>query len=116
VSDEKAVVLTIVGVLVLILGLTWIIQGNDFFLYKVFAPRYEQVRRQTFEQTKSYRQGMVQELQNMQFAYLKADKDHQEALADLILHRAADVPEETLTPELNAFIHKLRQQKVEAGR
>lgn len=47
---------------ILLLGLIWIFQGNDFFLYRTFAPKYEKVRRQTFEQTKSYNQGMIQEL------------------------------------------------------
>ena len=56
----------IIAFFVLMFGLTWAVQGNDFFMYKVFAPKYEQVRRTTFEQSKAYNQGMVQELQNMQ--------------------------------------------------
>lgn len=94
-----------------ILTLTWIAQGNDFFLYRTFAPKYEQVRRETFEQTKSYRQGMIQELQNMQFQYEQADEAHKDALKSLILHRAADVPEDVLTPSLNAFISELRRTR-----
>lgn len=38
-------VAVILGVLLVILGLTWLFQGNDFFMYKVFAPRQEAVRR-----------------------------------------------------------------------
>ena len=53
--------------IILLLGLGWLVTGNDFFLFKVFAPKYEQVRRETFEQSKAYNQGMIQELQNMQF-------------------------------------------------
>lgn len=100
--------------LVAILTLTWILQGNDFFLYKVFAPKYEQVRRETFERTKSYKQGMIQELQNMQFEYIKADKEHQAALADIILRRAADFGDENLPPDLRAFIQQLRRERMEA--
>jgi hypothetical protein len=50
------------GALLGILGLTWVFQGNDFFLTRFFAPKYEQVRRETFENSKAYRDGMVQEL------------------------------------------------------
>lgn len=72
--------------------LGWLTQGNQFFMYKFFAPKQEQVRREVFEQSKAYRQGMVQELQNMQFEYVKASKDGKEAMRSIILHRAADVP------------------------
>ena len=98
--------------LVCILGLGWLGQGNDFFMYKFFAPKQEAVRRQVFEQTKSYNQGMIQELQNMEFEYVKADKEHQAALADLILHRAADYPEESMPPDLQSFIRDLKRDRM----
>jgi hypothetical protein len=101
------------GVVVGVLALTWVIQGNDFFLYRTFAPKYEATRRETFEQSKAYRQGMVQELQNMQFEYVKASSDSKAALASIILHRAADVDETTLPADLRQF---LRQLKAEKGR
>ena len=98
-----------VAVIVLALGLGWVLQGNDFFLYKAFAPRYEQVRRETFEQSHAYRQGMIQELQNMQFQYIQADPAHRAGLASIILHRVDDVPDaETLPRSLQSFIGCLR--------
>ena len=101
-----------VGVLVVIglLGVTWLAQGNDFSLYRYFAPKYEQVRRDTFEQSKAYRQGMVQELQNMQFEYAKAQPDQRAALASIILHRAADFDETVLPPDLRQFVAQLRRE------
>jgi hypothetical protein len=107
---------TIIGSLaglVLLFGAVWGIQGNDFFMYKIFASKYEQVRRDTFEQSKAYRQGMVQELQNMQFEYMKATPDQQVAIASVILHRSADVPSEALTPDLNAFVAMLKNNQRE---
>lgn len=102
----------IVGAMVALLALTWAAQGNDFFLYKVFAPEYEQVRRETFEESKAYRQGMVQELQNMRFEYVRADPEHKAALAAIILHRAADFPAEVMPPDLRAFVSGLRGEVV----
>jgi hypothetical protein len=107
-SELSKVILSIIAVIFCILAITWIAQGNDFFLYKVFGPAREQVRRQTFEETKSYNQGMVQELQNMQFEYIKADKEHKAALASVILHRAADYPEDRMPSDLRDFIRSLK--------
>lgn len=110
-------VVALVGCFILlVLGLTWIGQGNDFFLLKVFAPKYEQVRRQTFEQTKSYNQGMIQELQNMQFDYVKADPEHQSVLAFIILRRAADfdLDQPQVPTELRQFVKQLRQKRMSA--
>ena len=105
----------IVGMCVLflavVLGLGWVFQGNDFFMYKFFAPKYEDARRNVFENTKSYNQGYIQELQNMQFEYVKADKEHKVALASIILHRAADYPEDKLPSDLRAFISQLRSER-----
>lgn len=100
-----------VFVLVVTVAIGWFVQGNDFFMYKIFAPKYEQVRRDTFEKSKAYNQGMIQELQNMQFEYLKADKEHQAALADIILHRAADYDENKLPSDLRSFIQNLKSKK-----
>lgn len=103
----KTLGVVVLGV-VAFLGLIALLQGEDFFLYRYFAPKYEQVRRETFEQTKSYNQGMVQELQNMQFQYEQADAGHKPALAAIILHRAADYDESRLPGDLRTFIHSLR--------
>lgn len=102
--------LAVVGILALI-ALGWIGEANGLFMTKVFAPRYEQVRRQTFEQSKAYNQGMIQELQNMQFQYEQADSGHKAALADIILHRAADYDENQLPTDLRSFITSLKHSR-----
>ena len=105
--------IAIVGIsVVIILGITWGITGNSFFLYKIFAPRYEQARREVFEQSKAYNQGMIQELQNMQFQYIQADEAHKGALASIILHRVADFPVDKLPVDLRTFIQKLRNNQI----
>ena len=96
------------GGLVFVLALGWLFQGNDFFMYQMFAPKYEGVRRQVFEQSKAYNQGMIQELQNMQFEYVQADQGHKDALASIILHRAADYDVNRLPADLREFIEKLK--------
>jgi len=104
-------VATWMAVILAFLCIMWGVQGSNFFMFKVFAPKYEQVRRDTFEQSKAYRQGLVQELQNMQFEYIKADFQHKTALAVIILHRAADYPIENLPINLQNFINDLRSER-----
>lgn len=109
--NGKQVLGSIIGAIILILGLSWLVTGNDFFLYKVFAPKQEQVRREVFEQSKAYNQGMVQELQNMQFEYVKATPEQQKALASIILHRAADYDDTKLPADLYTFVKQLRREQ-----
>lgn len=82
---------------------------NFFHLQQTqfFAPKYEAVRRQTFEQSKAYQQGVVQELQNMQFEYIKANPEQKIALASIIKHRAAGVDPSILPNDLYVFIKGL---------
>jgi hypothetical protein len=101
-----------IGIVVLAIGLGWILQENDLLLTKTFAPKYEQVRRQTFEQSKAYNSGMVQELQNMQFEYAKATDEQKEALSSVILHRVADYGEQNLPPDLQSFVQGLRRERM----
>lgn len=106
----------VIGVIVAVLALAWIVQGNDFFMYKVFAPKYEQQRREVFEQSRAFNQGMVQELENMQFEYEKAAPEHKEALASVILHRAGgyNLNDPAVSAELRSFVERLRSERTNA--
>jgi hypothetical protein len=95
--------------LVIVLGLTWLIQGNDFFMYKFFGIKYENVRREIFEQSQAYNQGMVQELDNMMFEYQKADKEHKAALGSIFLRRASYYGIDKLPSDLRQFANELKQ-------
>jgi len=104
-------------ILVVMMAIGWIAMGNDFFMYKFFAPKQEAVRRQVFEQTRSFNQGMVQELQNMQFDYVKTtDKNAKEGLASIILHRASgfNLNDPIVPADLRSFIEKLKQERTDA--
>ena len=97
-------VLALIGIFVL----GWLAVGNGFLLNKFFAPKQEAVRRQVFEQSKAYNQGMVQEIQNMQFEYIKAAPEHKAALASIILHRAADYDVNRMPADLRQFVQDLK--------
>ena len=90
-----------------IIALGWIFTGNALWMTRVFAPRAEQVRRETFEQSKAYRDGMIQELRAMQFEYIKADDTRKAGLANVIRHKIAGFPEDAIPEDLQQFLKEL---------
>lgn len=96
--------------IVLSLALTWVFEGNDFFLYKYFAPRREQVLRQVFEQSPSYIQGKVEYLTRLRFQYGSAEGSQKTAMKQLILDEASTVDNSKLPGDLQVFINSLKDQ------
>lgn len=111
VSDGVLVVAIGFVALITVLGITWIAQGNDFFLFQYFGPKYANVQRQIFENTAPYNQGMAQDLRRMQEEYLKADGDHKPALGALILHNYASYDEAKLPSDLRGFYEQVKRDQ-----
>jgi hypothetical protein len=99
--------LAIVGGVFTLGAVTWGVAYHDLLFTAFFAPKYENVRRNTFEQSKSFRTGAVQELENMRFEYIKAAPEHKKALADIIRHRATEIPIDAMPADLSAFVNTL---------
>lgn len=106
-------ILACIGVLFVLVGLTWASAGHDLLFTRFFEPKREAVRRETFEQSKAYIDGMVKELQAMQFEYVKADKAHKAALGSIILNRVAGFDENHLPADLYVFIKGLRSERAQ---
>lgn len=94
--------------LVLLLGIIWAVQGADFFIYKVFAPKYEQVRRETFEQSRAFNEGEKQHLASIQAQFVTATPEQQKALANLVMQNYAAYDISKLTPQLRDFYEQCR--------
>lgn len=100
----------IAGLLAVIL-LGWVLMANTALMQKVFGPIMEQTRRETFETSKAYRDGIAQEVRALQIEYLKADADLKPALARVILHKAAGVPEDALPSDVRAFLASIQPKR-----
>jgi len=100
----KNIVLSIVGALLCLLALIWLFQGNDFFLFKVWAPKYEAARRETFEQSKAYNDGMAQELRAMQLDHIKGTPDQKKAICSVATHRVSGFDKSRLSPDIRSFL------------
>lgn len=81
------------------------VQGTDFFLYQYFGPRREEVRREVFEQSHAFRQGAIQELEQLRLDYVRSTPEQRSGIASLMLHRVAEIPDRnTLPPDLGGFL------------
>lgn len=96
-----------VGALLGLVAFIWLMSLNSLGLAKVFGPLFEQTRRETFEQSKAYRDGAAQELTALRIEYLKADPALRPALAFAIRHKAAGLPDGALPADLAYFIKEL---------
>jgi hypothetical protein len=105
------IIASAIGGLVVLIGLGWVLAINDFAMFKFFAPKQEAVRRQTFEESKAYKQGMINELRDYQRDYIKGDKDQKAALRTIVLRQADQIPADELPSDLRSFIFDLRSSK-----
>ena len=79
----------------------------SFWLYSYFAPKYEQVRYDTFKQSQTYNDAMLRDLQDMRLEYIKADDAHKAAIKFIAMHRFAVYDIDRLPQDLRAFYMEL---------
>ena len=99
-----------VGSLVTALVLVFVLGLAGLGYYKFFAPRRENVRREVFEQTKSYVHGKIQDLAKHKAEYDRAETDEdKEAIQAVIRHQFAAFDVSQIdSPELRACLKRMR--------
>ena len=96
--------------IVALLGLTWAGAYHNVIFRSVFAPKYEQIRRDTYVQSESHVRGTINDLQKQQIEYLKEkDPATKDALASVIRQTASQVPSNLLPTDLRSFVFSLNQ-------
>ena len=110
--STRAIVFSIIGVILVVLAMTWVIQGNEFFMLRVFGAPMENARYNAQKESQPYRDGLVKEMRRLQTEYVQADPPHQNALAGVILGTVGAGDEEKLPLDLQQFLDQLRQQQV----
>ena len=107
-NSFKAIVfsiLVVVGFIILGFGLT----ALDLGMFKFWAPRYENVKREVFEQTKSYNEGKTQDLAKYKLEYaLAKDAESKQAIKMVVVQRFADYQADRLEPGLANFLIQMR--------
>lgn len=107
VSEFKVNLIIALAALIIFLVGGWLLQGNSFFMFKVFAPLYEEARRETFEQSKAFKDGANQNLWALKLEYEKSSPELKPSVAHLIRAQAAGVDRNSLDPELRTFLEQL---------
>lgn len=93
------------------IGIGWGATELGYQIYRHYAQLNEQVRRETFEQSRAYQEGMIRDLENMQLDYAKASPNGKAAIRSVAQHRLADVDTSILPPNVRGFIQQLRDDQ-----
>jgi len=94
---------------ILLLFLVTLAIFGGFQIRKVLLPAEESLRREVYEESKSYIDGTIRDLDNLRMQWLTADTEPQRtAIANVAKHRSVDFPEEYLPEHLKAWIDSIR--------
>jgi len=99
------------GILVIIVIIVGLFAINYLNLHwrKFFAPKYQNVDREVYEETKSYVHGKIQDLAKYYAEYNKAEPDDKKAIQIVIKSQFAEFDETNIKViELKQFLIKMR--------
>lgn len=106
------IVASILLVLAVLFGGAWIVQGNDFFMYKYFAPKYADAQRETYEHSRNKVQGDVMTLRDYQMQYTRASDETKPVLRGTILKASNDMNLDLLPEDLREWVNGLRKEQL----
>jgi hypothetical protein len=96
------------GIVLVLLPLIGGLGYISYMAYAFYAPKYEQVRYDTFKQSQTYNDGMLRDLQDLQMEYMKANDEQKAAMKAIILHRFAVYDVNRLPIDLRSFYQSIR--------
>lgn len=92
---------------VVMYGLGFLVTGGDLAIYRFWAPKMENAKREVFENTQSYVQGKAEYIGRLRYQYEAAEPGAQkEALR--ILSEASTVDNKKLPADELAFLNSLK--------
>ena len=75
---------------------------------RIFGVAQQNAQRKVFEQSQSYNEGMIRDLENLKTQYTTATPEQKEALKATIIHRFEVYPKGKLPEDLELFYGSLR--------
>jgi hypothetical protein len=101
--------LAVVAFLFLMYVLGFLMTGGDLAIYKFWAPKQENAKRQVFENTQSYVEGKITYISRLRAQYTTAEEGPQKtALKQLIIDEASTVDNSKFPPDLQMFVQSLK--------
>lgn len=102
-------VLAILGGIIGLILLTFILSEAGLIHYQFFAPKYEDARRKTFENTQSYVQGKIQDLSSYKLQFDKAKEPaDKEAIKSVVSTQFANFDIDKCPDGLKPFLTDCR--------
>lgn len=103
------IALSIIGGIIGMVLLVFLLSYAGLIQYQFFAPKYENARRNVFENTQSYVQGKIEDLSNYKLQYDQAkDNDSKQAIESVIRSQFANFNIDQCPNELKAFLTSMR--------
>jgi len=97
------------GIVLVLLPLIGGLGYISYMAYAFYAPKYEQVRYNTFKESQAYNDGMLRDLQNLRMEYIKSNDEQKAALRAIALQRFSVYEINRLPYDLQAFYNSLVQ-------
>jgi len=102
-------VLTGLAIFVGLIAVLFILELVGLGFFKFFEPKREDIRREIFENTKSYVHGKIQELAKYKHEYDAADAEGKQAIEALIRSQFAEFDEQKIDAlSLRTFLTRIR--------
>jgi len=89
--NKTKITLIAIGVIIGLIALSFAFEALDIVRFGIFEPKRENIKREVFENTKSYVHGVIQDLGKYYEEYQKAETmDDKEVIASVIKMRFAE--------------------------
>lgn len=94
-----------------LVGLVFAIPALRLQVLRMYGTELESVRTDIYRENKSYVEGTVRDLRELQVDYAKATDSQKESLRGLILHRANELDWDRLPLDIQSFLSELRDSQ-----
>ena len=101
----------IILIFALVLGVAFGAPYLRLQVLRMYGTELESVKTDIYRENKSYVEGTVRDLRELQVDYQTADASQKEAVASLILHRANELDWDRLPSDVRQFLNELRGEK-----
>ena len=105
----KTVLIWLLGIILLFASLFGL-QYLGLVNYKFFAPKYQNVQREVFENTQSFTEGKRQDLIKYYHEWFSSDKQGKEALKEMVIDDFASYDISKLTPSEQNMYNKITEE------
>ena len=91
----------LLGLVIVVIGLTY----GKLWYKSHFGPKFANVERKVFKETRSFNEAKIQELVNLNYEYTRKPNDR-DAIASVVRNKFADYPKDSLSIELQNFLEE----------